>query len=298
MVTAGLLFLSFAMLGSSDSNSLQKPAETTTVSPPSDPPKLPLKAVTPKSDKQLGKPFEYKILSEEWGDGFAGKSMTVELQTPDDVAPKVTEADLKLLAAEFVKKYKGEAFDAHFYTVTPLVDFWAKISHVPYADEKLECYINDFAFEEGPWYFPDRIDPKVEWHERVWLTLPMANKIVNSATEFSWELDRRDANSIYFDSKSSPPGVLSDTMYLSPQAWDIETHDGDVSRFVRLVESSLSHLDFEFSQKIVDKLNSVIGTSEYLTREKHHWTWQIDDLEVTYFHYETADSLEILKTTP
>jgi len=138
----------------------------------------------------------------------------------------------------------------------------------------------------------------VEWHELVWITLPMANKIVNGATQFSWELDQRDANSIYLDSKSHSLGASSDRMSLTPQTWDIETNDGDVSRFVRLVESSLNHLDFEFSQKIVAKLNSVIGSSKYLSHEKKWWEWQVDGLEVSYRHLDGSDMLSILKTKP
>ncbi len=59
-----------------------------------------------------------------------------------------------------------------------------------------------------------------------------------------------------------------------------------------------AHLDYEFSQKIVTKLNSVIGSSEYLSREKTWWEWQVDGLEVTYHHYDESDSLSILKTKP
>jgi hypothetical protein len=164
--------------------------------------------------------------------------------------------------------------------------------------DKLECSIHTHAFEWGPWYFPDRIDPKTKWHELVWLTLPMANKIVNGATQFHWEVTNRSANEVYFDSKQGPQGAMKDDMYLSPQAWDITTYDGDVSRFVRLVESSLNHLDYELAQHIVGKLNSVIGSQEYLNGDKTYWIWMLDRLEVSYHHYDSQDEMSIMKTKP
>jgi hypothetical protein len=121
--------------------------------------------------------FEYKILSEETSEGLRGETVRVEAQVADDVAPKVTKADLESLAPVFMEKYGGKPFWVYFYTVTPLTSPWANIIHNPQssASEKLECSINDYALEFGPWYFPDRIDPKTKWHEIVWLTLPMAN---------------------------------------------------------------------------------------------------------------------------
>ncbi len=298
VIAAGLLFACFALLGSSDSTNLPKAVPSTAQIPPVNRPKSSVEPVAPKPDKQRGKPFEYKILSEEWADSFRGRVVTVKLRTPDDIAPKVTEEDLELLAAAFMKKYKGAAFGAYFYTVTPLVNPWARISHLPWAEEKLEWYINEYAFEFGPWYFPDRLDSNVDWHELVWITLPMANKIVNGATQFNWKLKERDANNVFFESSSTPFGSIKDSMDMDPQSWNISTYDGDASRFVRLVESSLNHLDYEFSQKIVTKLNSVIGNSEYLSREKTWWEWQVDGLEVTYHHYDGKDTLSILKTKP
>jgi len=152
---SGILFACIALLGSSDSSNLPKPASSTAQAPAVNRPELPSEPVAAKPEKQRGKPFDYKILSEEWSDSFRGRVVTVKLQTPDDIAPEVTEEDLELLAAEFMKKYKGAAFGAYFYTVTPLINPWARISHLPWADEKLEWYINGYAFEFGPWYFPD-----------------------------------------------------------------------------------------------------------------------------------------------
>jgi len=177
---------------------------------------------------------------------------------------------------------------------------WGVISHIPYTTvgDKVECDIHKHAFEFGPWYFPDRIDPHTKWHELVWLTLPAVNKIVNGATQFHWKVTSRSANEVYFDSKQSPFGAMKDKMNLSPQTWDISTYDGDVPRFVRLVESSLNHLDYDFSQKIVGKLNSVIGSQEYLNGDKTYWTWMIDRLEVTFHHYNRSDTINIMQTRP
>ena len=126
----------------------------------------------------------------------------------------------------------------------------------------------------------------------------MVNKIVNGATQYHWEVTRRSANSVYFDSRQSPPGAFKDSMNLDPQAWDIETYDGDVPRFVRLVESSLAYLDHDLSNNVVGKLNSVIGSQEYLNGDKTHWTWMIGRLEVTYFHFDTQDDITIMQTEP
>lgn len=262
---------------------------------------LPDVAPTPQEAKPapLGPaPFQYKILSEEWHDAFVGKAVTVEAQVPDDVAPKVTKEDLESLVPVFMEKYNGQTFKVLFYTETPLVQAWGLINHIPYTTvgEKVECSIRDFAFEFGPWYFPDRIDLNTEWHQLVWLTLPVVNKIVNGATQFEWEVTSRSANTVYFESKSAAPGQLKDTMYLSPQTWDITTHDGDVPRFVRLVESSLGYFDFEFAEQIIGKLNSVIGSQEYLSGDKTFWEWKVDRLEVTYHHFRESDSITLVQT--
>jgi len=145
VVVSGILFACTALLDNSDSSSLPKPAPSMAQAPPVNRPESPAEPVALRPNKQSGKPFGYKILSEEWSDSFGGRVVTAKLQSPDDVAPKVTEEDLELLAAEFMKKYKGAAFGAYFYTVTPLVNPWARISHLPWADEKLEWYINNYA---------------------------------------------------------------------------------------------------------------------------------------------------------
>lgn len=253
--------------------------------------------IAPKPTAQQPKPFEYKILSEEWG----SRRVTVEAQVADDVAPTVTEADLESLVSVFMEKYNGEPFNIFFYTETPLVQAWGSISHSPYSTvgEKVDCSIHDYAFDFGPWYFPDRIDRNTKWHKLVWLTLPMVNKIINGATQFHWEVTNRSANEVYFDSKQAPLGAMKDDMSLSPQTWGISTYDSDVPRFVRLVESSLNYLDYEFSQRIVGKLNSVIGSQKYLNGEKTHWEWTIDRLEVTYHHTDgVRDTITIMQTEP
>jgi hypothetical protein len=121
---------------------------------------------------------------------------------------------------------------------------------------------------------------------------------VNGATQFHWDVTSRTANGVYFDGKERLFGAMKDDMSLGPQSWDISTYDGDVPRFVRLVETSLNYLDPEFSQKIVGKLNSVIGGQEYLNRDKSFWTWMFGRLEVTYHHYDENDTITIMQTQP
>jgi hypothetical protein len=150
----------------------------------------------------------------------------------------------------------------------------------------------------GPCYFPDKIDRNTDWHKRVWITLPMANKIVNGATQYHWDVTHRSANDVYFDSKERPFGKMKDNMRLSPQTFEICTYDGDVPRFVRLVESSLNHLDSGLSQNIVGKLNSVIGGQEYLSGAKANWTWMLGKREVTYTHHNGSDTVTIMQTDP
>ncbi len=199
-----------------------------------------------------------------------------------------------------MEKYKGEPFGIYFETVTPLIQPWGVIYYVPdnTVGEDLECSIHEYAFEAGPWYFPDRIDRNTKWHELVWLTLPKVNKIVNGATQYQWEVTSRSANDVFFDSKESPLRAMKDDMNLDPQTWEISTYDGDVPRFVRLVESSLNYLDSEFSQNIVGKLNSVIGNQEFLNGDKRNWTWMIDRLEISYDHYDSSDTITITQTKP
>ena len=276
-------------------------AEPTSVSGPG--PK-PIAANIPEPAKELPAPqqpkhFEYKILDEEWHDGFHGKSVSVEVQVADEVAPTVTQADLESLVPVFMEKYEGAPFQILFYTVTPLANAWGAINYTPNSRlGAIDCHINDFAFEMGPWYFPDKIDRNTDWHKRVWITLPMANKIVNGATQYHWEVTSRSANDVYFDSKERPFGALKDDMRLSPQTWEICTYDGDVPRFVRLVESSLNHLNYELSQNIVGKLNSVIGSQEYLSRDKSNWTWMLGKREVSYTHLDKNDMITIMQTDP
>lgn len=236
--------------------------------------------------------FEYKLLSEKRN----GNVLVIKLQCADDVAPNVKIEQIRRLANNFIVKYGNVPFDVYFYTVTPLMNPWAKISHIPSAEEKLRCNIIEYAFEMGPWYFPEKLDPSQEWQEIVWITLPIANKIINNATQFDWEVLEREANSVLLDSRNRPIGSMADRMSLSPQTWEICTYDGDVSRFVRTVERSLTYYKYEFAEKIVGKLNSVIGTADYLSGEKHFWEWHIDGLEVTFFHYNGSDSLTILRS--
>ncbi len=245
-------------------------------------------------------PFEYKILKEEWHNDFHGKAVSVEAQVADDVAPKVTEAQLKSMAPIFMKQYGGAPFGIYFSTVTPLSQPWGRINYNPQTPvgDVLEADVMEYAFEFGPWYFPDKIDRNTKWHELVWLTLPKVNKIVNGATQYQWEVTRRSANNVSFDGNGSPIGKLKDSMRLSPQTWEICTNDGDVPRFVRLVDSTLSHLDFELSRKIVDKLNSVIGGQEYLSGDTSTWTWMIGRLEVSYYHLKGSDMVTIMQTKP
>jgi hypothetical protein len=249
--------------------------------------------------KEFSKPFEFKILSEEWSDGFDGKAVRVAAEVADDVAPNVTKADLESLVPSLMEKYGGAPFQVLFYTKTPLINAWGAINYTPEPMGKgAECQILDFALEFGPWYFPDKIDRDTKWHELVWITLPMANKIVNGATQYHWEVASRSANDVYFDSEERPFGAMKDTMRLSPQTWEICTYDGDVPRFVRLVESSLNHLDYDLSQDIVGKLNSVIGSQEYLHGDKTNWTWMIGRREVSYNHFDKNDIITIMQTAP
>ena len=245
-------------------------------------------------------PFKYKVLSETWSENVRNRAVKVEVQVADDVAPKVTEADLKAMAPIFMKEYGGAPFGIYFSTVTPLSQPWGRINDNPRATvgEVLEADIMEFAFEFGPWFFPEKIDRDTTWHELVWLTLPKVNKIVNDATQYEWQVTRRSANSVSFDGKGSAPGKMKDNMRLSPQTWEINTYDGDVPRFVRLVESSLNHLDRELSENIVGKLNSVIGGQEYLNGDKSFWTWMIGRLEVTYSHHDGSDMVQIMQTKP
>ncbi len=246
------------------------------------------------------KPFEYKILNEEWCDTIVGRAVIVEIEVIDEVAPTVTEADLESLVPVFMEKYNGGSFRIVFYAETPLIQPWGVINHTPHntLGETLSCNIYEYAFEFGPWYFPEKIDPNEEWHELVWLTLPMVNKIVNNATQYEWDIKSRSANDVYFKPKRSTLGSLDDGMSLDPQTWEISSYDGDVPGFVRLVESSLNYLDYDLSQNVVGKLNSVIGSQEYLRGDKHFWTWKIDRREVTFNHFDSQDSLTIMQTQP
>lgn len=270
-------------------------AEATTSQPPvaEQPKAAPAAAEEPA-------PFEYKILTEEWHDGFQGKAVSVQAQVADDVAPKVTEAQLKSMAPIFMKQYGGAPFGIYFSTVTPLTQPWGRINYNPQTPvgDVLEADVMEYAFEFGPWYFPDKIDRNTKWHELVWLTLPKVNKIVNGATQYQWEVTSRSANNVSFEGTVSPIGKLKDFMRLSPQTWEIGTNDGDVPRFVRLVDSTLSHLDFELSRKIVGKLNSVIGGQEYLSGDTSTWTWMIGRLEVSYYHLKGSDMVTIMQTKP
>lgn len=243
------------------------------------------------------KPFEYRIINEEWHNGFRGESVSVDVQVADDVGPTVTQADLESIAPVFMKKYEGAPFRIMFYTATPLANAWGVINYTPDnpSGKDVDCMIHDFAFELGPWYFPDKIDRDTDWHKRVWITLPMANKIVNGATQYHWKISSRTASDVYFDSRERPFGAMNDDMRLSPQTWEICTYDGDVPRFVRLVESSLNHLDYELSQNIVGKLNSVIGSQEYLNGDEMFWTWMLGKREVTYMHHSTGDTVTIMQ---
>ena len=287
-VVAGLLLLS---LGESNPPITESPIVESPVQQPETP--------EPATTEQAS-PFEFKVLNETWTEGVRNKSVKVEVQVADDVAPTVTEADLKAMAPIFMKKYGGAPFGIYFSTVTPLSQPWGRINYNPHTrvGDVLEVDIMEYAFEFGPWYFPDKIDRNTKWHEIVWLTLPKVNKIVNGATEYQWEITSRSANNVSFESKVSPIGKMKDHMRLSPQTWEISTYDGDVPRFVRSVESSLNHLDLELSENIVGKLNSVIGVQAFLTGEKSNWTWMIGRLEVTYFHYENSDMVTIIQSMP
>lgn len=264
-------------------------------------PAPPVEPVKPVEPAPPAKPFEYKITSEEWHESVSGKAVTVEAQVADAIAPTVTKADLESLVPIFMEKYKGAAgFGIYFHTKTPLAQAWGTIYYAPdnTVSGPIDCDIHEYAFEFGPWYFPEKIDRNTEWHELVWLTLPMVNKIVNGATQFEWEVTNRSANEVYFDATQRQLGALKDDMRLSPQVWEISTYDGDGPRFVRLVESSLNHLDHDFAQRIVGKLNSVIGSQEFLSGDKTFWTWMIDRLEVTYHHYDSSDTITIMQTKP
>ena len=84
-------------------------------------------------------------------------------------------------------------------------------------------------------------------------------------------------------------------MNLNPEAWEIATYDGDVPRFVRLVETTVTCLDQQMSENVVELLNSVIGNQEYLSSKKRRWTWTIESLEVTYYHDKASDKIIIIR---
>lgn len=242
-------------------------------------------------------PFAFRVTSEEWRDAINRRHVTVEAMVDEDVAPKVKQADLESLVPYFIEKYEGASFKVLFETKTPLSNPWGIISYnTNFEPPQISCKILKYAFEDGPWYFPEHIDPNTEWHGRVWLTLPKVNKIVNGAAEYYWKVTYRSANDVHFESAHHPRGTIRDTMTLSPQTWEISTYDGDVPRFVRLVETTVNHLDLEMSKTIIERLNSVIGSQEYLRGDKRFWTWMLGSLELTFYHDTGSDRITIMQT--
>ena len=216
----------------------------------------------------------------------------MEIETTNDVAKKATEADL-MKFWQFIEPTVGNRRASIFLsTPVPGAVAWGVIVHDK-RDGKwnVEVIKNERGVDAEPDCFMAEIDKSKKNQEKMILTLPVVNRIVEKLMQRGWELKTREVNELEIGNYL-PAQVLQVTL------WPDEIHLNSLGTDELAFTDTLMVLvdELGISDELKRKLQSVVGGPEFLRAapgKPAKSEWRIDDYYVQYSHYPRMDDLKI-----
>lgn len=243
-------------------------------------------------------PFEYQFVKKDETPFMGQPKLELYLETTNDVAKDATEEDLKQFC-KFIRPTLGKGFVRIFLsTPVPGADAWGVIIH----DNSGGTWRDEFIKKESgvdaePDCFLTETDRSKKNQDRMILTLPVVNRIVEKLVRRGWKIKAREVDSVELDA----PSAQSFHVTLWPEEIGLHTF-GSAGADLAFTDTVMVLVDeLGIGDELKSNLQSVVGGPEYMRAaagKAATFKWTIGDYLVTYIHYSAMDDLRVEYAKP